>query len=121
MVIREHVLQFPEFLLLLVADQQFSRSYSSQIIQERTAMSRLHYAELTCAEVGIGEAINAFVEKDRAEVVGAFRIQEIQIADRARTDDLRDFSRNNPARLGFACLIANRDPPARLNQLGDIA
>src|SRR2546430_1631196 len=67
------------------------------------------------------------LEAKRANYLGAvyndrgmFGFKQIEIADRARTDNLRDIARDNFTRLRFARLIADCDATPRLDQLRDI-
>ena len=87
-------------------------------------MSILHFGqpELTRAEIGVCETERIAIGIDRAQIIGALRIEQVKFANRARADDLRDFAVDNlAARLRLARLIADRDAPARLNQLCDVS
>ena len=55
-----------------------------------------------------------------SEIVRSFGIEQIQFADRPRSDDLGDIARNDFARLRFAGLIANRYSPPRLDQFCNV-
>ena len=81
---------------------------------------QLHQAKLAGGEIGISETETIVVGVNRAEIVGALGIEQIQLAHSTGADDLSDVARNNLPRLRLARLIANRDPPAGLDQLCDV-
>ena len=72
------------------------------------------------AQIGVGKPENAILKINRAEIIRPVRFEQVQLADRAGRDDLRDLARDDFARLRLARLIANRDPPSRLDELRDV-
>ena len=91
-----------------------------QFVEKRLSILQLRQAELAGGEIGVGKAKTAVVDVNRAEIIRAFRFEQIELAHRSRADDLGDVARNNFARLRLARLIADRDAPSGLDQLGNI-
>ena len=81
---------------------------------------QLRQSELACAQIGIREAKNVTIGENRAEIIRAFRFEQIEVAHCTRADDLGDIARDDFAGLRFAGLIADRDAPAGLDELGNV-
>ena len=119
-VMRQRAFQLGEKLLLGIAHQQFRRRNAGQFVEQRRVGGHFGQPKFTRAQVGIGEAKPPLARMDRAEVIGALRFEQIQLADRARADDLGDLARDDLAGLRFARLVANRHAAAGFDQLRNV-
>ena len=120
MVVGQRMLKPCELVRLRSLIRSFGGGDARQFVEEGARVGDLHEPELARAEIGIGETEDSIVKEDRAEIVGALRFQEVEIAHCPGADDLRDIARHDLALLRFTRLVADRDPPAGGDQLGDI-
>ena len=72
----------------------------------------LRQTKLAGRKIGIGKTKTVVIGVDRAEIIGPFCFEQIQLAYRPSADDLGNVAIDDPARLRFACLIADRHSPA---------
>ena len=120
-VVAERAVDFAKLFLLLITHENFRRSDARQLVKERLSVPRLRQPELARAQVCVREPEYAVIGTDSPEVICAFRFEQIEIAHRARANDLRDIARNNFPWLWFARLIANRHASACLDELRNVS
>jgi GNAT superfamily N-acetyltransferase len=120
-VVAERAVDFAKLRFLPIADENFRRSDARQFVKERLSIPRLRQPELARAQVCVREPEYAAIGTDRPEIICAFRFEQIEIAHRARANNLGDVARDDFTRLRFAGLIANRHASACLDELRDVS
>ena len=115
-VVSDAMIKIAERFGLSVADQNFRWTYPGQFVQQRLPVRPLAQPKFTRGQIGISKSVGSLVQISRPEIIGPLCFQQVQLAHRARSDDLGDVARDNLARLRFAGLVANRDSFAGFDQ-----
>ncbi len=119
-IVGKRPLDLSELRVLAFADQQLRGRNPREIVHQRADIARLRDPKLTGAQLGIGEAKNAILKINGAEIIRPVGFEQVHLAHGAGRDDLRDLARDDLPRLRFARLVANRDAPPRLDELRDV-
>src|SRR5437588_5251724 len=93
-VVAKRIRDFLELLLLLIGDEKLRRRNARKLVQQRLSILRLGQSELARAEIGIRETEGGPIGIDRAEIIGALRFEQVEIAYGARANDVGDVPRN---------------------------
>src|SRR5262249_8600163 len=96
-----------KLIFLFGTNEEFRWRNTREFVKERLSILNLSEAELAGGQIRVRKTKYAAIDIDCAQIVRAFRFEQIEVANRAGADDLRDVTRNNLPRLGFAGLIAD--------------
>src|SRR5882724_3056209 len=118
-VIAKRTRDFRKLLLLIITNEKFRRANTRDFVEQRLPILQLGYPELACAEIGIRKTEDTSSGIDRAQIICALGFEQVEIAYRARADDLRDIARNDFSWLRFARLVTDGYAPACLDELCD--
>ena len=120
-VARDHAAELAELPGLLLGDEHLGGLDAGEFIGERGVVGQFGDAEIAGREIDEGEPEPAFRPGvDRGEEVVPFRIEQVQVRDRAGADDVRDFALHDLPFHRLADLIADGHAPPRLEQSSDV-
>ena len=108
-------------LALIVAVEDFAGLESLQLIGELGGVLELGDFELAGGVIDIGEAEFLPLAKHGGEVVRAVRVEQVEVIDRARAEDLRHRPLDDLARCRLRRLLGDGDAFAGLDELRDVA
>ena len=77
-VVFERAIDCADVRFLFGADQQFRRRNARQFVEQRFLILRLSESKFARAEIGVGKTEHAVIDIDRAEIIRAFRVEQLK-------------------------------------------
>ena len=119
-VVGQVVRESAEGLELLVGDEEFGGSQPGELVFQLLAVGKLRQRELAGGVIDHREAEGVPVFAYRSEVIVAAVIEQREVVDGARRDDLGDLPVHDLAGHRFGDLLPDSHPLALLDELGDV-
>src|SRR4029077_13932710 len=103
-----------KLIFLFGADEQFRWRNTGEFVEQGLSILQFGKPEFACGQVCVSKTKFAGVSVNCAEIISAFRFEQVEVANRARGDDLGDVAGNNFSRLRLPCSDGEWHPPAPL-------
>ena len=110
-----------DHIALIVAVEDFAGLETLQFIGELGGVLELGDFKLARGVIDIGEAKFLPIAKHGGEVVRAVRVEQVEVIDRARAEDLRHRPLDDLSRSRLRGLLGDGDAFAGLDELRDVA
>src|SRR5436190_2412619 len=89
-VVLKRMIDLVKLIFLFGADEQLRWRNTRKLVEEGLSISQFGKPELARGQVCVSKTKYAAVSVNRAQIIGAFRFEQVEVANRARTDDVGD-------------------------------
>jgi hypothetical protein len=107
-------------IALILAEEEFAGLETLKLVGEFRGVSEFGDFKLTGGVINVSEAEFFAFAKNGGEVVRPVRVEQREVVDGARTEDLGDGTLDNFSRCGIAGLLGDGDALAAFDEFRDI-